>query len=317
MTKYEGHAAADGWTVLQAFYPRPPLPPVIEVKQTAEDWSVNCDNAAYSTTSMTARTMSPKSTTFGMRNTWMLSSRAPWGGYECGGKHGIQQFFDGKSCDPNPNGYWRASGACAPSCPHDVQTFEVFFQTPAIITKVTIADAATCGGTAHHELLRFLIQRWSGTKWVTQSSFATSSGAHTRETVTHDTKLSGRSDLVAQSWRIYFPSNAVTSADVLHLNELVDFVTEYKARDKVDNVFCNDFGNVQWGMALGLAKYYFNNVGRDYTHTGSEAFCKAECKKLNGCKYFAWSKNSNKHCEFGATCTSLLESADYAVGYAA
>ena len=109
-------------------------------------------------------------------------------------------------------------------------SFPQGFTKPAVITKIGIRDVATNGGTPHHELLKFEVQAWTfnGAKheWKTLASFSIGSGVKTREKVVLDTKLSGKTALRSQSWRLYFPSDAVTRADVLHLAELTDFTTE-------------------------------------------------------------------------------------------
>ena len=195
----------------------------VEVEQKFKDWTLDCgDSGPWASTIDDARTINPNTI---KKNTWMGSSRAPWNGYGCLEGSGINSFWNG-----NPTDYWRANGACAPNCPHDPQAFEFGFTKPVVITKIGIRDQATSGGTAHHELLKFEVQAWTfnGAKhvWKTLASFSIGSGVKTREKVVLDTKLSGKTALRSQSWRLYFPSDAVTRADVLHLAELTDFTTE-------------------------------------------------------------------------------------------
>lgn len=110
----------------------------VEVEQKFTDWELSCgDSGPWASIVDDSRTINPKTI---QKNTWMGSSRAPWNGYGCTEAYGINSFWNG-----NPTDYWRASGHCAPSCPHDRQAFE-FVRPQSVHFLVCVENVSRAHG---------------------------------------------------------------------------------------------------------------------------------------------------------------------------
>ena len=84
-----------------------------------------------------------------------------------------------------------------------VEAVEFYFAVPSIISSLKIEDITTAHG-AHHELIKYMVQRWSGSSWVTVATHSHSAGTNVKSLQGLETGIKSTA-MLARSWRIYFP----------------------------------------------------------------------------------------------------------------
>jgi len=152
----------------------------------------------------------------GAGNRWAVSSDH----YSDKGSHTGGHFWDGERTKQDASNYWRAKGHC---CPNPPEAVEFYFAVPSIISVIKIEDI-TMRHAAHFELIKFMVQRWSGDKWITLATHTHKQGTNVKSLQGLETGLKSPA-LLGHSWRIYLPSDAVPTKDRVHLGELAQLIS--------------------------------------------------------------------------------------------
>lgn len=155
-------------------------------------------------------------------NRWAVSSDH----YKGSGSHTGKSFWDGTTTKQNSANYWRAAGSC---CPNPAEAVEFYMEKLSVVTKISIEDITTKHG-AHHELLKYELQRWELGRWVTVAKHGHSAGQSVgKYQVLDATGLKGMAE-ASHNWRIFFPVDSVANKDRIHLGELIQLQVEVNAK---------------------------------------------------------------------------------------
>ena len=110
---------------------------------------------------------------------------------------------------------------------------EFHFGKPVVVRSISIEDITTVHG-AHHELLRYELQRWEPEGWKTIATHDHIDNSNIGGWQFLQNNVRGP-DYLSQSWRIYFPAGThVENKDRVHLGELTQFITETYTNQQPD-----------------------------------------------------------------------------------